>query len=52
MSAALEPVRSAVPAATGIKMGLNFVVPFIVSNLGVLAATRRAQPARYSRSSR
>src|SRR3989442_15405636 len=29
-----------VSAATGIKMALNFVVPFIVSNLGVLAATR------------
>jgi hypothetical protein len=30
-----------VSAATGIKMALNFVVPFVVSNLGVLAATRR-----------
>ena len=27
--------------ATGIKMALNFVVPFVVSNLGVLAGTRR-----------
>jgi hypothetical protein len=26
--------------ATGIKMALNFVVPFVVSNLGVLAGTR------------
>jgi hypothetical protein len=25
---------------TGVKIGLNFVVPFIVSNLGVLAAAR------------
>ena len=30
-----------VSAATGIKMALNFLVPFIVSNLGVLAGTRR-----------
>lgn len=29
-------------ALTGVKIGLNFVVPFIVSNLGVLAATRTA----------
>src|SRR5207248_10109231 len=28
---------------TAVKMCLNFVVPFIVSNLGVLAGTRRAQ---------
>ena len=28
-------------AATGIKMALNFLVPFVVSNLGVLAGTRR-----------
>jgi hypothetical protein len=27
--------------ATGIKIALNFVVPFVVANLGVLAATRR-----------
>jgi hypothetical protein len=30
-----------VSAATGVKMALNFVVPFVVSNLGVLAGTRR-----------
>jgi hypothetical protein len=30
-----------VSAATGIKMALNFVVPFVVSNLGVLTATPR-----------
>jgi hypothetical protein len=35
-------VHGNVSAATGIKMGLNFVVPFIVSNLGVLAGVRRA----------
>ena len=29
--------------ATGIKIGLNFVVPFIVSNLGVLTGTRSAR---------
>jgi hypothetical protein len=34
-------VRGHVSGATGIKMALNFVVPFIVSNLGVLAGTRR-----------
>jgi hypothetical protein len=34
-------VHGEVSAATGIKMALNFVVPFIVSNLGVLAGTRR-----------
>jgi len=28
--------------ATGIKIAPNFVVPFIVSNPGVLAGTRRA----------
>jgi len=27
-------------ALTGLKIGLNFVVPFIVSNLGVLAGAR------------
>ena len=27
-------------ALTGVKIGLNFVVPFIVSNLGVLAGAR------------
>jgi len=30
-----------VSVATGVKMALNFVVPFVVSNLGVLAGTRR-----------
>ncbi len=30
-------------AATGLKIGFNFVVPFIVSNLGVLAGTRTAK---------
>jgi hypothetical protein len=30
-----------VSAATGIKMALTFVVPFVVSNLGVLTATPR-----------
>jgi hypothetical protein len=33
-------VHGDVSAATGVKMGLNFVVPFVVSNLGVLAGTR------------
>jgi hypothetical protein len=28
---------------TAVKIGLNFVVPFVVSNLGVLAGTRRAR---------
>ena len=27
-------------ATTGVKIGLNFVVPFIVSNLGLLAGRR------------
>ena len=27
-------------AVTGVKIGLNFVVPFVVSNLGVLAARK------------
>jgi len=27
-------------AATGVKIGLNFVVPFCVSNLGLLAGRR------------
>jgi hypothetical protein len=31
-------------AVTGVKVGLNFVVPFIVSNLGLLAG-RRSGPA-------
>ncbi len=34
-------VHGNVSVATGIKMVLNFLVPFVVSNLGVLAGTRR-----------
>ena len=34
-------VRGDLSAAIGIKIALNFLVPFIVSNLGVLAGTRR-----------
>jgi hypothetical protein len=34
-------VRGAFSAATGIKIVFNFLVPFVVSNLGVLAGTRR-----------
>lgn len=34
-------VHGHVSGGTGIKMALNFVVPFIVSNLGVLAGARR-----------
>jgi hypothetical protein len=30
-------------ALTGVKIVLNFCVPFIVSNLGVIAATRTAR---------
>ncbi len=30
-------------ALTGVKIGLNFVVPFVVSNLGVLAGDRSAR---------
>lgn len=36
-----EIVRGAFTTAVAIKVGLNFVVPFVVSNLGVLAGTRR-----------
>jgi len=36
-------VRGNATALTGVKVGLNFVVPFIVSNLGVIAATRTAR---------
>ena len=32
--------HAAVTAASAWKIGLNFVVPFIVSNLGVIAGTR------------
>ena len=35
-------VNGNVSAGTVIKMALNFFVPFVVSNLGVLAGTRRA----------
>jgi hypothetical protein len=35
-------VRGAFSAATGIKSVFNFLVPFVVSNLGVLAGTRRS----------
>jgi hypothetical protein len=34
-------VRGAFSAAAGIKIVFNFLVPFVVSNLGVLAGTRR-----------
>jgi hypothetical protein len=30
-------------AVTGVKIGLNFVVPFIVSNLGVLVGARATE---------
>jgi len=33
--------RGALSFATGIKIAFNFLVPFVVSNLGVLAGTRR-----------
>ena len=36
-------VEGRATALTGLKIGLNFVVPFIVSNLGVLAGTRTAR---------
>jgi len=36
-------VRGDATALTGVKGGLNFLVPFIVSNLGVIAATRTAR---------
>jgi hypothetical protein len=35
--------RGDATALTGVKIGLNFVVPFIVSNLGVLAGDRSAR---------
>lgn len=35
-------VHGAVSAAITIKMGFNFLIPFVVSNLGVLAGTERA----------
>jgi len=34
-------VRGDVSAATGNKIAFDFIVPLIVSNLGVLAGTRR-----------
>jgi len=36
-------VRGNATGATALKIGLNFVVPFIVSTLGVLAGTRTAR---------
>ncbi len=33
-------VEGKATALTGVKIGLNFVVPFVASNLGVLAGTR------------
>jgi hypothetical protein len=33
-------------ALTGVKVCLNFVVPFVVSNLGVLAGDRSARDRR------
>jgi hypothetical protein len=33
-------IRGEATALTGIKIGLNFCVPFIVSNLGLLAGKR------------
>ncbi len=36
-------VEGKATALTGVKIGLNFVVPFVVSNLGVLAGTRTAR---------
>jgi hypothetical protein len=38
-------LRRDATALTGVKVALNFVVPFIVSNLGVIAATRTAHDA-------
>lgn len=35
-------VRGDATALTWVKVGLNFVVPFCVSNLGVLAGTKTA----------
>jgi hypothetical protein len=32
-------------AATGVKMALNFMVPFIVSNLGLLGGRRLPEPS-------
>jgi hypothetical protein len=36
-------IHGNVTGATAWKIGLNFVVPFIVSNLGVLAGDRTAR---------
>jgi hypothetical protein len=33
-------------AATGVKIGLNFMVPFVVSNLGLLAGRQSARSNR------
>lgn len=39
-------VQSEETALTWVKAGLNFLVPFVVSNLGVLAGTSTAQGER------
>ena len=36
-------LRGDATALTGVKIGLNFIVPFVVSNLGVLAGDRSAR---------
>jgi hypothetical protein len=36
-------LRGQTSGGTAAKIGLNFVVPFVVSNLGFLAGTRTAQ---------
>ena len=36
-------VRGDATALTAVKIGLNFVAPFIVSNLGVIAGNRTAR---------
>ncbi len=35
-------IQDAVSTATAIKIGFNFLIPFVVSNLGVLASRGRA----------
>jgi Na+-driven multidrug efflux pump len=35
-------LRGQATALTAVKVGMNFVVPFVVSNLGVLTGTRSA----------
>jgi hypothetical protein len=39
-------LRGDATTATWIKCGLNFVVPFVVSNLGLLSGRRSQQPMR------